>query len=192
MDVELALLESKFWLSQTNPANAQNTLQSALQQHPGDARVANQVMNAYCDLGDFTNALQVVKTQLTRSPDDVPSLNNQAVILIQSGQTAAALPVLDRILTLTNLPSVRLNRAIAQIGVENFDAAETDFRELEKNGTEAGPVSYGLAMIAEHRHDTNQVIHYLRLCLANTPAEKPLWRQARIRLQALEPAAPAK
>jgi len=191
-DVELALLESKFWLSQTNPANAQNTLQSALQQHPGDARVANQVMNAYCDLGDFTNALQVVKTQLTRSPDDVPSLNNQAVILIQSGQTAAALPVLDRILTLTNLPSVRLNRAIAQIGVENFDAAETDFRELEKNGTEAGPVSYGLAMIAEHRHDTNQVIHYLRLCLANTPAEKPLWRQARIRLQALEPAAPAK
>jgi tetratricopeptide (TPR) repeat protein len=191
-EVDLALLESKFWLTQTNPANAQNVLQSIWPQHSNDVRLANQMMNVYCSSGNFTNALQIMKTQLDKSPDDVPSLNNQAVILIQSGQTAAALPVLDRILTLTNEPSVRLNRAIAQIDVENFDAAEADFRELEKGNTDPGTVSYGLAMIAEHRHDTNQVIHYLRLCVANTPAEKPLWRQASVRLQALEPAEPAK
>ena len=38
---------------------------------------------------------------------------------------------------------------------------------------EPGRVSYGLAVIAEHRHDTNQAAHYLRLCLTNTPPEPP-------------------
>jgi tetratricopeptide (TPR) repeat protein len=131
-------------------------------------------------------ARQLVEAQLARTPDDVHILNLQAAILIQSGQAAAAIPIFDHILSLTNLMAARLNRANAQVICQNFAAAETDYRELEKSGAEPGRVSYGLAAIAEHRHDTNEAVRRLRFCLTNTPSGTLLWRQAGIRLQALE------
>jgi Tfp pilus assembly protein PilF len=187
VDLELALLEANSWLAQTNTANARSALQSVLRQHPDDAQIVNRVIDAYLAFGDFTNALRLVDGQLARSPDDVQILNNQAAILIQSGRPAEAVPVLDHALTLTNLPVFRLNRAIARFASEDYPAAETDYRELEKAGVEPGAVNFGLAGIAYHRHDTNQAIQYLRLCLTNTPAGTILWRQASARLRALEP-----
>ena len=186
VDLELALLEANSWLSQTNITNARSVFQSVLQQHPDDAQIVNRVVGAYLAFGDFTNALQLINAHLAKSPDDVPSLNLQAAILIQSGNAAAAIPVLDHMLTLTNLPAARLNRAVAQLFSQDFAAAETDYRELEKSGAETGPACYGLAAIAEHRHDTNQAANYLRLCLTNTPPGTPLWREASARLQMLE------
>ncbi len=131
------------------------------------------------------SALQLIESQLSKAPDDVICLNGQAAILIQSGNAAAAVPVLDHLLTLTNQPEARLNRAVARLISKDIAAAETDFRELEKSGLERVRVSYGLATIAEYRHDTNQAAHYLRFCLTNTSPESPLWRQANARLQAL-------
>ena len=156
VDLELALLEANSWLSQTNITNARSVLQSVLQQHPDDAQIMNRVVGAYLAFGDFTNALQLVDAQLSKSPDDVPILNLQAAILIQAGKAAAAIPILDHVLTLTNLPAARLNRAVARLASQDFTAAETDYHELEKSGAETGRVCYGLATIAEHRHDTNQ------------------------------------
>ena len=187
MDLEMALLEANSWLSQTNTANASGVLQSVLQQHPDDMQIVYGVIGAYLAFGDFTNALQLVNTNLARSPDDVASLNIQAAILIQSGDAAAAIPVLDHILTLTNLPEARLTRAIARLACKDFEAAETDFRVLEKSGKDPGRVGYGLAAIAEQRHDTNQAAHYLRLCLTNTPPGTILWDKASARLRTLEP-----
>ena len=187
LDLEMALLEANSWLSQTNTANASGVLQSVLQQHPDDVQIVYGVIGAYLAFGNFTNALQLVNTKLARSPDDVASLNLQAAILIQSGDAAAAVPVLDHILTLTNLPEARLTRAIARLACQDFAAAETDFRELEKSGEEPGRVAYGLAAIAEQRHDTNLAAHYLRLCLTNTPPGTILWHKASTRLQTLEP-----
>jgi hypothetical protein len=120
------------------------------------------------------------------SPDDVTALNNQAAILIVSGHAAAAIPVLDHLLALTNLPTARLNRANARLASQVYAVAEADYRVLERSGEDPGPVGYGLAAIAEHRHDTNQAVYYLRLCLSNAPAGTPLWRQAGARLQSLE------
>jgi tetratricopeptide (TPR) repeat protein len=187
VNVELDLLEANSWLSQNNLPNARGVFQSVLQQHPDDAQIVNRVVGAYLAFGDFTNALQLISAHLSKSPNEVPSLNLQAAILIQSGNAAAAIPVLDHILTLTNLPAARLNRAVARLACQDFAAAETDYRELEKSGAETGPVAYGLAAIAEHRHDTNQAANYLRLCLTNTPTGTPLWREAGARLKMLEP-----
>jgi tetratricopeptide (TPR) repeat protein len=187
VDLELALLEANSWLAQTNLANARSALQTALQQHPDDAQIVNRVIGAYLAFGDFTNALRLVDGQLAKSPDDVQILNNQAAILIQSGRPAEAVPVLDHALMLTNRPAFRLNRAIARLASEDYPAAETDYRELEKAGVEPGVVNFGLAGIAYHRHDTNQTIQYLRLCLTNTPVGTMLWHQASARLRALEP-----
>jgi tetratricopeptide (TPR) repeat protein len=186
LDLDVALLEANSWLLQTNPANASTVLQSVLRRYPDNEQIANRLIGAYLAYGDFTNALQLVNARLSRSPDDIASLNNQAVILIVSGHASNAIPILDRLLTLTNLPEARLNRANARIACQDYAGAEEDYRQLENARAEPGRVSLGLAMIAEHRRDTNQVLHYLRFCLTNTPAGTPLWRQANTRLQSLE------
>lgn len=41
--------------------------------------------------------------------------------------------------------------------------------------------------LAELRHDTNQVIHYLKLWLSNAPPDSVQWRQVRTRLDLLQP-----
>ena len=185
--LELDLLEASAWLSQTNVTIARSILQSVLRQHPDDAQIVNRVVGAYLTFGYYTNALQLVNARLSRSPDDVPSLELQAAILIQSGRAAFAIPVLDHVLSLTNLPAARANRATAKLACQDFTGAEKDYRELEESGAEAGLACYGLAAIAEHRHDTNQAADYLRLCLTNTPPETPLWREASGRLWMLAP-----
>ena len=186
--LEMSRLEADYWLSQTNHASASSELEAKLQKRPEETtQVASRVINAYLAFGDYTNALRLINAQLSRTPDDVHTLNSQAAILIQSGKAAAALPILDHILTLTNLPAARLNRANAQILCQNFAAAETDFRELQKSGTEPGRVGYGLAKIAEQRHDTNQAVIYFQACLTNLAPGTFLWRQATASLQALAP-----
>ncbi len=192
VDLELALLEANSWLAQTNTANARSALQSVLQQHPDDAQIENRVIGAYLAFGDFTNALRLVDRQLAKSPDNVQILNNQATILMQAGRPAEAIPILNHALTLTNLPAIQLSRAFARLASEDYAAAETDYRELEKAGAEPGAVNFGLAGIAYHRHDTNQTVQYLRLCLTNTPAGTMLWRQASARLRMLEPGSETK
>ncbi len=186
IDFQLTMLEADCWLAQTNPAKVRAALQGVLERHPGDAELANQVIAAYINLGDLTNAQRLVETQLAKQPDDVTSLRSQALILFQAGKIPATIPILDHILSLTNMPMVRFNRAIAQFDCQNWAAAETDYRELEKSGDYLDSVSYGLALIAEHHHDSNQVAYYLRLCLSNTPPGRPLWHQASARMQELE------
>ena len=189
--LETARLEADYWLSQTNHARASSELETILQQRPDETQVASRVINAYLAFGDYTNALRLINAQLSKTPDDVHTLNSQAAILIQSGKAAAAIPVLDHILTLTNLVAARLNRANAQILCQNFAAAETDYRELEKSGAEPGRVNYGLAKIAEQHHDTNQAVIYFHACLTNLAPGTFLWRQATASLQTLEPDHPA-
>jgi len=192
VDFDLALLEANYWLAQTNAANARNALQSVLQRHPDDAQMAHRVLKAYLAFGDFTNALQILNTHLAKLPDDITDLNNKAAILFASGNPADSIPVLDHVLALTNQPTARFNRASARLASHDYATAEADYHELEKSGLELDRASYGLAIIAEHRHDTNQAMHYLRLCLTNTPTGTPFWRDASDHLQALVSGAKAK
>ena len=190
VDVDLAVLEANSWLSQTNPAKARDVLQSVLKQHPNDTRTLDVVLQAYLAFGDFTNALQLVAGQLVREPDNAAALVNQAAILIQMGDARNAIRVLNRALAITNLPAARLDRAVAYLQTENLSAAEADYLELENSPAHAFPVHYGLAEIAERRHDTNLAIHHLELCFSNAPAGTVQGREARKRLDTLEPPAP--
>jgi tetratricopeptide (TPR) repeat protein len=185
LEMELARLEANSWLVQTNSANARTVLQSVLQKNPDDTEIADQVLNSFIAMGDYTNALTLVNVRLARSPDDPASLNLQAAILLQSGQATPAIPILDHLLTLTNLPAARLNRALARLAVKDIAAAEADYQELESAGDESA-AAYGLAAIADQRHDTNQAVHYLELCLSNTPPGTLLWHEASKHLAALD------
>jgi predicted Zn-dependent protease len=159
-----------------------------VRQHPDDPQIASRAILAYLAMSDVTNALQLVEERLAKSPDDVPSLNAKAMILMQSGQAAAALILLDHVLALTNLPAVHVNRAFALIATQDFVQAKRELNELENSGTAAGWVDFGLAQVAEHGYDTNSARHYLQLCLSNTPTGAPLWEQANARLRMLETA----
>jgi tetratricopeptide (TPR) repeat protein len=187
VDVELSLLEANSWLSQTNPANAQNALESVLKRHPDDQRTFNLVLQAYLASGDFTNAQQLVAGRLAGKPDDVSGLIDQAIILMRLKDYSNAIPVLNHTLAVTNAPVVRLNRAIACMQTGDYVAAEADFWYLEKTPATAGLAHYGLAQIAEHRQDTNLAIHHLELCLSNVPPGSIQWKATNERLQALKP-----
>jgi tetratricopeptide (TPR) repeat protein len=187
MDVDLSVLEANSWLSQTNPARARSVLQSVLKEHPNDKRTLNLVLQEYLVFGDFTNALQLVSGKLAQEPDNVAALVNQAAILMQMGDATNAIPILNYALAITNLPIARLNRAGAYLQTQNLPAAEADYFELENSPAQTFPVHYGLAEIAERRHDTNLAIHHLELCLSNAPAGTVKWREVRERLDRLEP-----
>ena len=102
-----------------------------------------------------------------------------------------AIPVLNRALALTNLPSIQLNRAIAQMQLQNLEAAEKDYRQLTNAPVDQFNVHYGLAQIASQRRDTNAAIRHLEFCLTNAPAGGAKWQEVSARLMALQkPVAP--
>ncbi len=188
LDTEIAMLEVNYWVAQTNTVAARTALRVLLAQHPGDGQIASQARNAFFTFGDFTNALPIIRAELAVSPDDIAALSMQAAILVQSGQAVAALPVLDHVLTLTNLPAARLSRAIARYQCRDLAAAEADYLVLEKTGEALSSVYFGLAAIAEQRHDRSRTAWYLRACLTNLPSGAPLWQQVSNQLHSIETA----
>jgi tetratricopeptide (TPR) repeat protein len=192
LDLDVAMVDSYSWLLQTNAAQARDVLQAVASEHPDDPKVTGRVLIAYVALRDWTNAVRLVDAQLAKAPDDTQMLNDKAMILMQAGRSADAIALLDHVLLLTNLPAARLNRAFVRLSKENFTLAADDLRELENEGINSPMVSFGLAAVAEHSHDTNQAVHYLQICLTNTPAGGPLWQQANARLQSLKSAAAVK
>ena len=186
VDVQLALLEARLWFAQKKVDETRNSLQALLLEYPGDTRVETRIVNAYLGFGDFTNALRLLDSQLTRTPDDPEALNLQSSILLQAGRGTEAIAILDHLLTLTNLPSARLNHAYARLATTNLAAAAIEYRELEQAGADPALVNYGLAIIAEHNHDTNLAVHYWQICLTNSPTGSRFWQQADSRRQALQ------
>ncbi len=186
LDTELSLLEANTWLAETNPANASSVLQTMLKTHPNDARVAEVVLQTYLSFGDYTNALQLVDQQLASDPNNLTALFNQGTIYLKLGLFTNALPSFDRALTVSNLPPIRLARAVARVEAGQYDAAEADYLELEKDATNHLPIDSGLAEIAMRRHDTNRAIEYLERCLAELPSENPQHDLVASRIAALK------
>jgi tetratricopeptide (TPR) repeat protein len=192
LDLDLAMLESYSWLLQTNTESARDVLHSLVKQHPDDPRILGRVMAAYLAINDVTNAMQLADSRLAKTPDDIPSLNAKAMILMQSGRATDAVPILDRILTLTNAPAARINHAFALIAAKDYASAKNDLVGLDRAGSPSGIVDFGLALVAEHALDTNSARHYLQLCLSNSPAGAPLSQQASSHLRMLEASAAPK
>lgn len=187
LDSELALVEAGVWLSQTNFARATGVLEGAVRRHPDDIPTLGRISGAYLAFGDFTNAERVITRLLDREPDNVPALMMQSQILLQTARASLAIPVLDHVLSLTNRPDAKLNRAIAYVQTGNLSAARSGCLELDNSLPKCFLAEYWLAQIAALQHDTNQAVHYLQLCLTNAPPQTPLWRDARHWLRVLKP-----
>ena len=186
LEIELSVLEAKGWIDRTNSAEANRTLEAVLDKYPDNHPVWETVFKAFLAFGAPTNALALLDRMLAKEPDNVPALNNKAAILVQSARAAEALPILDHALALTNLPSIRLNRAIALVQARDFAAAEQAYRELRKTNVDKFSIEYGLAQLAEARLDTNTAVAQYQLCLANAPPQSAKWQDAKARLDALQ------
>ena len=186
LDVQLALLETGVWLSQSNYTRAGDVMQTVVRKYPDDDKIVNHIAQTYASFGDFTNAEQLVNRLLARNPDNISALMTQSGIFLQTARADLALPVLNRILSATNQPDAKLNRAIAYIQMSNYPAAQADCLELDTSLPNCYLAEYRLAQIAVLQNDTNQAIHYLQLCLTNAPAGTPLWREVQARLRTLK------
>jgi tetratricopeptide (TPR) repeat protein len=192
LDSQIALLEAGVWLSQTNVNRAASILQNVVQQHPDDARTLYRISQAYLAFGDYTNAGPLVTRLLDQEPDNISALMMQSQILLQTARADLAIPMLNHVLSLTNIPDAKLTRAIAYVQIRNYPAARSDCLELDNSLTNCFLTEYWLAQIAGLQHDTNQAVHYLQLCLTNAPPQTPLWREANARLRAFKPDSGAK
>ena len=190
LELELAILEARTFYIQTNSAQGRETLSALLAAHPDNIPLAETVFKAFLAFGDATNALAMTDTQLAKNPDNISALNNRAALLIQSHRADESVPILDHALALTNLPSIRLNRAIALLQLEKFAAAQKDYRLLTNAVVDQFSVHFGLAQIDEKHGATNAAIGHLEICLTNAPPGSVKWQQAGARLDALKNSAP--
>ena len=191
LGLELSVLEAKAWLARTNAPEANRVLETVLQKNPNDPAVWETVFKAYLAFGSATNALGLLDRLLAKEPDNISALNNKAAVFVQLQRAAEAVPILNRAIALTNLPAIRLNRAIALLQSQDLPAAETAYLELQTNAVDQFSVKYGLAQIAEMRHDTNAAMKYYSICLTNATTGSLKWLDAKARLAALQkPAAP--
>ena len=190
-EVQLALIEADIWMAKTNRTRATATLQATVQKHPDDIRVLNRIAVSYVNFRDFTNAEQLTRHVLDQDSNNIPALLTQSGILLQTERSAAAIPVLNHVLSLTNIADARFYRVIAYMQTQDYDAARQECVEIGKAFPNGYLGEYGLAKIAELQHDTKQAIHYLNICLSNAPANSALKRDLQQRLEMLQkPASP--
>ena len=187
LDVGLALLEANSWLLHTNTTKASSILDTVLKTHPDEARTADLVLHTYLAFGDYTNALLLINHQLAMHPEDASRRLDQAALYQRLGNLPQALASLDKAVAQTNSPQVRLARAIARVEAGQYAEAEADYLEVEKHSTNYLPIFYGLAEIADRRHDTNRAIEYLKRCLTNLPPDFPQHDLIAGRLKTLMP-----
>jgi tetratricopeptide (TPR) repeat protein len=184
-DLQVSFLEAKLWLAQTNRPNARRVLDVVADKYGKQPGVLERVAETYLEYNDLTNAEPMMDTLLAAEPDDQAALLNQSRILIETGRAVAAIPMLDHLLTLTNLPAARFNRAQAYLMTKKFDAAKAEYLALQSTPVNQLLVNFNLGEIAVHEHDTNQAIRYYSVCLSNTPPGSIQWQTASNQLRAL-------
>jgi predicted Zn-dependent protease len=171
-----------------------NHLRRETQASPGkdtvDVDLSLLEANSWLSQTNPANARSVLQSVLKRHPDDVRTLNLVLRAYLMMGDSTNAMQLVYRQLAKEPENAAALvNRAAILMRMGNDEAAETVYRKLETARKEIDRVYYGLAQIAEHRHDTNLAIRQLELCLSNTPSRSAQWNEVNARLNALKPRA---
>ena len=104
------------------------------------------------------------------------------------GDFTNSLSILDRALALSDVPAVRVARAMTRTEAGQYSAAEADYLELKKTGTNNLAAYCGLAEIAGRKHDNPAAIGYLERCLAGLAPEDVQRDQISARIKALKSA----
>jgi len=146
----------------------------------------------------FTNALVNIELELQLLESDrrdtlpvfeVPdTLMQKAQVEIAIGSHAAAVATLSQLLQLQpKNATALLNRALSEIQLKQFRAAENDLKTLRKVLPEEPFVSeFGLADLANAERNRTGEIDHLKRCIKTAPETSNEYQRATNRLAALE------
>ncbi|MCU0787495.1 MAG: DUF2723 domain-containing protein [Verrucomicrobia bacterium] len=183
---ELVFVEAAAYLAKKEPERTAQVIRDAIAATPDNTNLVSTAIQLYLNAGMFTNCLSLINDQLASSPDDINLLVNKGFVLLKMTNQAPAVEVLSLALSLqSNNAPARLNRAIANLQLDNLDAAHSDYEELLLQFPKAYPLYYGLGEIAYKRGQTNQAVHNFRLYLTNAPPFTPEAREVRRKLETL-------
>jgi tetratricopeptide (TPR) repeat protein len=132
--------------------------------------------------------LDLLNQQLQAQPTNAVAMVNYAYVLLQNQQFTNALPYLDRALALRpRMVEALLNRAIANLRSERFDAALADYKSLESVLTSPShEVYYGLGEIYFQKKDRKLAQENFKQYLKFAPLGLPERRFVEDRIKALE------
>jgi tetratricopeptide (TPR) repeat protein len=182
-EVEVALVAARAWFVLTNRPMAQGVIYALLATHPGDAFVLDRALGIFTAYQSYPDALRIIDRQLQRAPNDTAALANKGKLCVLTGDFSNAIPPLTLAISLTNLSTARLNRAMAYGRTGRLDAAEADYQEVLKAFPAAYNAYAGLVEIALQKRDTNTAIGYCKQYLSKAGSDT---REAKIIAAKLE------
>jgi tetratricopeptide (TPR) repeat protein len=164
----------------------QNIVRTTLAQKPPDPYLVDTAIRVATYYRDFSTALLAQDKQLQMSPDSVTSLINKGYLEIQVTNYAAALPPLDKALSLapTNTTAIYFH-ALSYFETGKLDEAQRGYEQLRQLAPQAPQAYHGLGEIAFQKKDTNSAIRYFQLDLTNVPPNSPEAKFATDRLHSL-------
>jgi tetratricopeptide (TPR) repeat protein len=209
---EIARVEALAYYAKRDPASAEKLLQNALKEDPHDENrlaimaefyrataytalrekkpdEANRRFNAA--LGYLNQELQILMAggnTSTKSYTVSGTLLKKAEVELMLKSFDAGITTLGQILDLEpDNATALLNRAVAEVQLNRFQAAKDDFKELRKIlPQQPYVVDYGLASVAAREKDPAEEIRCLRRYLETAPDDLPEYQQVKQRLRKLE------
>jgi tetratricopeptide (TPR) repeat protein len=202
---DLLAVETSASLAKKDVAGAESVVSKALEKYPADETLLATATQVYMQYGYYSNALQTLDQSLRISPGEPTTLVNKGFAYIQLGNYAQAVAPLTKAIELelkkeppqTNnatgdqhsplFYTAILNRGIANLRSEQFDAAQKDYETLQKAAPTEFRVHYGLGEIAYRKRDTNAAVRSYDLYMANAPTNTAEAIEIQRRLKELRP-----
>ena len=141
----------------------------------------------------YSNSLSAIEQWLRISPDQPNALFFKSMSLMQLGQLDQAIAPLSTLIAQSTNPVARLNRAICNFRLGNFDESKQDYQLVIKAHPEAYQAYYGLGEIGYRQKDFPAAIKYYQLYESNGPPalkESDEYKAVDARLKELKAASP--
>jgi tetratricopeptide (TPR) repeat protein len=208
---DVARVEALAYYAKNDFPTAEKLMVSALQESPSDENRVEILAEFYRVTGEaalrenrkeeagrrFTNALVYVNNQLQLlgnahyAPDSremIDATMKKAEIQTMLKAYPDSIKTLGQILEVQpGNPTAVLNRAIAEVQINDLDDATTDYKKMRKLLPKQPYLSdYGLAEVAGRKTNRTEEIHYLKRFLDTAPPNSPEVRQVKAHLKKLE------
>jgi len=150
----------------TNEAAA--CLESFVAQYGKHGEVLSAAAELYSDSRKFDEEFQLLEELLKREPGRLEFLCRKGMAQLELGQYQSAVSTLTAVLN--HAPRneyARLYRAIAYLGLRQFEAARSDYQELLNTSANPRNALFGLGTVAWSQAETNLAIKYYQQYISN-------------------------
>ena len=194
-DEEMDLLSVEAWIRvlKNDLPGAEALLTAAQAKYPKQSAPWDALTDIYIRLELVTNAVAVLSRQLQAQPDNRRALINYGVMATRLNKPAEGLPYLDKALRLDPKDEMALlNRAFANLKLEQLDQAQADLQTLLAAGQTANTiqVTYLLADTFYRKKVRAESLRYYLEFVKKAPPGMPEVKMAHERIKRLKDGAP--